>query len=96
MKGTSAACVEALNLFVAFYGAEAANLALKVMATGGVYIGGGIALSMIEKLKSAIFLDAFLATGPQNIRAVLRKIPVQIINFELNGLYGAANYASRL
>ena len=66
------------------------------MATGGVNIGGGIAPSIAEKLKSNLFLDAFHATGPDNIRAVLRKIPVHIVNFELNGLYGAANFAAHL
>jgi glucokinase len=96
MKGTNAACVEALNLFAAFYGAEAANVALKVMATGGVYIGGGIALRIIEKLKSNLFLDAFRATGPDNIRAVLRRMPIHIVNCELTGLYGAANFAAHL
>ena len=90
------AAVEAQNMFTAFYGAEAANLALKVMATGGVYISGGIALGMVEQLKSSIFLDAFRATGPESIRQVLRKIPIHIVNFELNGLYGAANYARHL
>ncbi|MEA2710292.1 MAG: glucokinase [Phycisphaerales bacterium] len=96
MKGTNAACVEALELFVAFYGAEAANLALKVMATGGVYLGGGIAPNIVAKLNSATFIDAFLATGPQNIREILRKIPIHLVNFELNGLYGAANFAAHL
>jgi glucokinase len=96
MKGTNAAAVEALDMFVAFYGAEAANLALKVMATGGIYISGGIALNIVEKLKSKTFVDAFLSTGPQNIRQVLAKIPIHIVNFELNGLYGAANFAAHL
>ena len=96
VKGTNAAAVAALDLFVTFYGAEAANLALKVMATGGVYVGGGIALSIVDKLKSNLFLDAFRATGPQTIRQVLAKIPIHIVNFELNGLYGAANFAAHL
>jgi glucokinase len=90
------ACVEALDLFIAFYGAEAANLALKMLATGGIYLGGGIAPRIAERLASPIFLEAFFATGPMNVRAVLRKIPIHIINFELTGLYGAALHASRL
>ena len=94
--GGNAACVAALDLFIACYGAEAANLALKMMATGGVYIGGGIAPSIVDKLESNLFLDAFFGTGPLNLRAVLRKIPVHVINFELNGLYGAANFARHL
>ena len=96
LSNSNPACAAALDLFVAFYGAESANLALKVLATGGVYIGGGIAPHIVDRLTSKTFLDAFFATGPENIRAVLRKVPVYIINFELNGLYGAANHASRL
>jgi glucokinase len=96
MDGSSGACALALDLFVVFYGAEAANLALKMMAVGGVYIGGGIAPQIADKLKSGLFLDAFTSTGPENLRAVLRKVPIHIVNFELNGLYGAANYAKGL
>jgi glucokinase len=96
LNGSSPTCIKALNMFVALYGAESANLALKVLATGGVYIGGGIAPHIVDKLASSTFLDAFFATGPENIRAVLRKVPINIVNFELNGLYGAANHASRL
>ncbi|MEO6436818.1 MAG: glucokinase [Tepidisphaeraceae bacterium] len=96
MSNRNHACVEAMNLFVAFYGAEAAQLTLKIMATGGVYLGGGIAPKIADRLASPIFLEAFFATGPDNIRAVLRKVPIHIINFELNGLYGAALHASRL
>lgn len=96
MKKTNRACAETMDLFAGFYGAEAANLTLKVLATGGVYIGGGIAPHIVEKLKSSTFLDAFCSTGPENIRQVLRKVPIHIINFELNGLYGAANHARSL
>jgi len=96
IQNRNTACVEALDLFVAFYGAEAAQLALKVLATGGVFIGGGIAPHIVGKLTSPTFLETFFATGPDNIRALLRKIPISIINFELNGLYGAANHARRL
>ncbi|WP_454062030.1 glucokinase [Candidatus Nitrospira salsa] len=52
-------CTNALNLFVSLYGAEAGNLALKVMARGGVFIGGGIAPKIIQKLKEPIFMSAF-------------------------------------
>ena len=96
MQNSSRACVEALNLFVSVYGAESANLALKLLAVGGVYVAGGIAPHIADKLSSPLFLEAFFGTGPDNIRAVLRKIPIHIVNFELNGLYGAANHASRL
>src|SRR4029450_3931234 len=78
IKGSNQAAVAALDVFIRAYGAESANLALKLLAVGGVYIAGGIALHMVEKLKSAAFVDAFLATGPENLRAVLRKVPVHI------------------
>jgi glucokinase len=96
MRNQSRACVEALELFVTIYGAESANLALKLLAVGGVYLAGGIAPHIADKLASPTFVEAFCATGPQNIRALLRQIPIHIVNFELNGLYGAANHASRL
>ena len=79
-------------MFVSFYGAEAGNLALKMLATGGVYLGGGIAPKILEKLKDARFLNAFFEKGPEKLSVLLKGIPVHIINFELCGLYGAANY----
>ena len=86
----------ALELFVRLYGSEAGNLALKILATGGVYVGGGIAPHIIDKLKSPAFLDAFVNKGPEKIRTVLRAIPIYVINFDLCALYGAANHASRM
>ena len=96
MAGTSVLAVAALEMFVTLYGAEAGNLALKTLATGGVYLGGGIAPRILAKLQSDRFLDAFRAKSTDKLAAMMRKIPVYVINFELCGLYGAANYASRL
>ena len=96
LEKTNEACVITLETFVQLYGSESANLALKLLAVGGVYISGGIALKIVEKIKSNAFLDAFLSTGPENLRAVLRKVPVHIVNFELNALFGAANHARGL
>jgi glucokinase len=90
------AATAAVKTFVQLYGAESANLALKLLAVGGIYISGGIALHMVEKIKSKDYTDAFLSTGPENLRAVLRKVPVHIVNFELNALFGAANHARGL
>ena len=56
-------CVEALDLFVSLYGAEAGNLALKTMATGGVYVGGGIAPRILNRLQSPLFMAAFTSKG---------------------------------
>jgi glucokinase len=96
LAGTNKAAVAAMDLFVHFYGSAAGNLALTILANGGVYLGGGIAPRILEKLKSPSFLDAFTAKGPEKMRPMLKRIPVHIINFEFNGLYGAANVARRL
>jgi glucokinase len=96
LNGTSPVAVAALELFVRLYGAEAGNLALKMLATGGVYLGGGIAPRIKEKLKSPQFLTAFGAKSTDKIQAVLQQIPIHIIDFELCGLYGAANYARHM
>ena len=95
-SGSNAGATAALELFVALYGAEAGNLALKLLATGGVYVGGGIAPKILDLLQSNVFLDRFNGKGPAKLHEVLKKIPIYVINFELCALYGAANYASRL
>lgn len=84
-------CTQALDLFVALYGAEAGNMALKVMATGGVYLGGGIAPKIITKLKEPVFLNAFTAKG--RMRPLLQTMPVRVILNPKVALLGAARYA---
>ena len=69
---------------------------MKLLATGGVYVGGGIAPRIIPLLRSPAFVDRFWKKGPPKIRDVLKRIPLYAINFDLCALYGAANYASRL
>ena len=64
LDGSSPLCVQAMDLFVSFYGAEAGNLALKMLATRAVYIGGGIAPKIIRKLQEPRFLDAFSEQRP--------------------------------
>jgi glucokinase len=96
MAGTNEACEKTLDLLVHFYGAEAGNLALKLLAVGGMYLGGGIAPKVLKKLMSPRFMDSFTSKGPEKLRVLLRNIPVYVINFEFNGLYGAANVARRL
>jgi len=66
------------------------------MSTNGVYLGGGIAPKIASKLKDPSFLEAFFSKSTDKIEEMMRKIPVHIINFELAGLYGAANYARHL
>jgi len=90
--GSCALCARTLELFVSVYGAAAGNLALKVMATGGVYIGGGIAPQILEKLQSRRFMDAFLAKG--RLEPLCRAIPVRVILNPKTALLGAARYAA--
>jgi glucokinase len=84
--------VQALDLFVSIYGAEAGNLALKVMATGGVFVGGGIAPKIIAKLKETTFVEAFTAKG--RLRPLLEAMPVRVILNDKTALLGAARYAT--
>jgi glucokinase len=91
------AAVEAMNLFVSIYGAEAGHLALKTLATGGVYVGGGIAPRILPFLTGTdAFLAGFRNHSVPKMQQMLERIPVHVITFELNGLYGAANSARSL
>lgn len=92
LAGESELCVSALDLFVSLYGAEAGNLALKMMATGGVYIGGGIAPKILDKLKGPAFMQAFSAKG--RMRPLLESMPVRVIKNDKTALLGAARYAA--
>jgi glucokinase len=92
LEGTSAICVQALDIFVGLYGAEAGNLALKMLATGGTYVGGGIAPKIIRKLSSTAFMKAFTAKG--RIAGVLKDIPVRVITNDKTALLGAGRVAA--
>lgn len=96
LGGANPAAVEAMNLFVGIYGAEAGNLALKTLATGGVWLGGGIAAKIERWLRQPVFLESFRNHSVPKIQQMLAKIPVHVITFEMNGLFGAANYARSL
>ena len=85
-------CVESLDLFVTAYGAEAGNLALRTMATAGVYVGGGIAPKILPVIESGLFLDAFRAKEP--LAAFVATIPVAVILNSEAGLLGAAVHAN--
>ena len=82
----------ALELFVALYGAEAGNLALKLRATGGVYLGGGIAPRILAKLEDGTFHAAFTAKG--RFAGLLAGMPVHVILDPDVALYGAASHAA--
>lgn len=83
--------VKALDLFVAAYGAMAGNLALLMMATGGLYVGGGIAPKIRAKLSEGTFMKAFTDKG--RLSAMMAGIPVRIILDDKTALYGAARAA---
>jgi glucokinase len=91
LANTSALCRQALDLFVVLYGAEAGNLALKLMATGGVYLGGGIAPKIMQRLMDSTFMEAFVAKG--RLKPILQAIPVRIIMKDQVALLGAARCA---
>lgn len=84
-------CVQALDVMVSIYGAEAGNLALKYLATGGVYVGGGIAPQILPKLRDGTFIRSFIAKG--RFAEILERLPVQVILNDRTALLGAAHYA---
>ncbi|HTW66673.1 MAG TPA: glucokinase [Bryobacteraceae bacterium] len=92
IEGTSEICVQALDMFVSLYGAEAGNLALKMLATGGMYVGGGIAPKIIRKLSSTAFMKSFTAKG--RLGSVLKEIPVRVITNDKAALLGAGRVAA--
>lgn len=93
LAGTCHLSSETLGLFVQLLGAEAGNLALKSLALGGVYLGGGIPPKILLKLQGGSFLEAFQAKG--RFRELLQNIPVYVILNERTALYGAASIAIR-
>lgn len=94
LSGESPLCVRALDLFVGAYGAAAGNLALVGTATGGVFLGGGIAPKILPKLLDGTFLRAFAGKG--RFQGYLEAIPVQVILDDQAALLGAASVAARL
>jgi glucokinase len=87
-------CVEAIDLFASIYGAVAGNLALTVLAVGGVYIGGGIAPKLRTKLLDGTFVRAFRDKG--RLAALLESVPLRLVLNEQAPVFGAARVASQL
>jgi glucokinase len=94
LAGKDPVCVDALDCFTRNYGSEAGNLALKMLALGGVYIGGGIAPKMLPKMQSALFLDAFSSKG--RMSPLLQSTPVYVILNDKTALQGAAWFAAHV
>jgi glucokinase len=86
-------CMEALGLLVEAYGAEAGNLALRAVATGGIFVGGGIGPKILPVLTDGAFVRAFRAKAP--FESMLAAIPVKVIINSGAGLIGAANFCSQ-
>ena len=94
VAGTCATCREAVEIFLGVYGAQAGNLALTVMATGGVYVGGGIVTKILPLVRASGFVDAFVAKG--RYRALMTEIPVRVILNPRTALLGATHAARAL
>jgi len=89
--GSSELCYETMQIFSAAFGAEAGNIALKILAMGGMYLGGGIAPKILKTLSSGAFMEAFLDKG--RLSPLLESIPVRVILDDTCALLGAAAYA---
>jgi len=94
LTGSDAVCIHALDMFAHIYGSEAANLALKSLAIGGVLIGGGIAPKILPVLQRGAFMDGFLNKG--RFRGLLETIPVEVVLEPRAPLIGAAHMARSL
>lgn len=91
LAGRAEIAVRALHLMVEIYGAAAGNLALTFKSTGGLYIGGGVAPKILDKLKDGSFMRTFKDKG--RMSGLVSKIPVRVILEDKTALYGAAQCA---
>jgi glucokinase len=89
--GTCPMCAQTLEIFVSCLGAEASNMALKSMATGGVFLGGGIPVKLLKRIQSPAFIQAFNDKG--RLSSIMENTPVFVILNDHTALFGAAYYA---
>ncbi|WP_404789470.1 glucokinase [Altericista sp. CCNU0014] len=94
LSNSDALCTKALELFVAAYGAEAGNLALKSLPYGGLYLAGGVGAKILPKLQDGTFIENFLDKG--RMRSLLENLRVSLIINPKVGLLGATLYAQKL
>jgi glucokinase len=92
LQGSCTRCRTALDIFVEAYGSEAGNVALRSVATRGLYVGGGIAPKILPALETGAFMDAFRGKPPMT--ELLESIPVRVILNPQAGLLGAATAAN--
>ncbi len=90
-SGESELCAHTMDLVISAYGAEAGNLALKILAVGGIYIGGGIAPKVLSIIRRGGFMKSFTDKG--RMSALLEQMPVHVILESRAALVGAASYA---
>ena len=83
----------AIDLFLGLYGAEAGNFALKIFATGGIYLGGGIAPKLAKRMESSPFLERF--DGKGRMRGLVEQIPIRVVLNDSAALQGAALFGAR-
>jgi len=88
LAGSDPMCVKALDIFVSVYGRQAGHLAITVLATGGVYVAGGIAPRIVAKLQDGTFMKSFCDQG--RMASVAERMPVHVITHPSVGLLGAA------
>ncbi|MDJ0846306.1 glucokinase [Crocosphaera sp.] len=93
LEGKDTLCQQAMEIFISAYGAEAGNLALKLLPYGGLYIAGGIAAKILPLMQKGTFMEAFKAKG--RMSSLLSKMPVHIILNPKVGLIGAALRAAK-
>ena len=93
-KGLSKACIRTLDIFVSIYGSEAGNMALKMLALGGVFLGGGIAPKILERIKQGDFISSFNKKG--RFSELLNSIPVWVVLNDNTALLGAMYYAKHV
>ena len=91
LEGRCVGCVEALEMFVEAYGAEAGNHALRGVSTGGLFVGGGIAPKILPAMSDGRFIRVFREKAP--FEALLAAMPVNVILNPQTGLLGAAVFA---
>ena len=89
----ASAAGRAMDLFVAAYGGRAGNVAMQFMATGGVFVGGGIAPKNLDRLRDGTFVRNFVDKGPL-FQPILEKIPVHVVLEQKTALIGAAQFAA--
>jgi glucokinase len=91
LDGKAGICVDTLDLWATILGAEAGNLALRDLSTGGVFLGGGIVVKLIEKLRDGRLVEAYLDKG--RLRGLVEKIPLRVVLNDDTALLGAARIA---